>query len=332
MKVELPSVLRKEIESLRNFQIQPFQDPVADQVKDHVTLAARVRRVPVWIRLDPASYPFHPPELFLAENWSWGSISAFERQRRIGGLSTQVRWNRTLGLATLLRDLELAFGREPPTHHQPSVVRRQGNRLRERVRSAVDSLVVRLKKIRGWVRRGLVKRRLTKTTPVAQIRSDYQLLIEDKSSRIERYRQALAKLAKQGKKKQTEHEAAVHHGKLSEYQKFYEAQLQELEDLKDEARNMEAELALTEIEQEILDIRSGVDRSDHAWQREEVLQSVRDKRAKLRVSKRLAGVTQEAEDAEYLERGQQIEEVQNAKTGDAEATPVLLSHRPLPLD
>ena len=363
---ELPAAVRKEVEDLQGrFEIQ------SDKVLlDEVYLTARVRGVPIEIHFDLATYPSQPPRLTLDEEWSWSGLSGLGLARDIRGLESQKRWNRTLGAGSLLRELEKLFAREPPKRSRLIVLKR-----RRRERKRRRSLFARFW---GWLRslwnrifrRGLVQR------PGLEIRSGYEALIEEKASRVQRYREVLAKLESQWEMrkdkisdqqqtldrlarsrdealaastrivdelkaashtpeaikadeeyrqalatytdrsvdleeelerlKELEAEADGLHQKIRQHDSQLELLVDELEELREEARDVEAELTLTELEQELLDIRTGVSRSEAARQREKMLRSVRNKRAELKVTKRLAGVTQESDDLEYLKRAREV--------------------------
>ncbi len=382
---ELPAAVRKEIEDLRS----RFEIHSEKVLLDEVFLAARVRGVPIEIHLDLATYPGRPPRLTLDEEWSWSGLSGLGLAREIRGLECQERWNRTLGVGSLLRELEKLFAREPPKKSKLVFLkRRRLERRNER------SLLARAWK---WLRSvwNRILRRERAPRPGLEIRSGYEKLIEEKATRIQRYREALAKLEAQWEKRrdkisdqqeslerlarsreeaqaastriveelkaaghspeaikahagyrqalaaytdrsvdleeelerlrEDEGEADELHQKIRQHDAQLEVLVGELEELREEARDMEAELTLTELEQELIDIRTGVARADLARQREKMLRSVRAKRAELKVTKRLAGVARESDDLEYLQRAREVSAARDleAKLGlEAEGAPV----------
>ncbi len=177
----LPAALAREIEDdLGRFGVR--HAAAADQV----ILTAEVRGVPVVLYLDE-TYPAIPPRLELSTEWSWRG------GRRIRGLGSQERWNRTLGVGALLRELEQRFIDEPPT-----------KRRRRRPRTG---LLQRLRAFFAWIWNLL--RRLFGRAPVRPpaaalsdaIRSRYRQILDEKSARVERYKQAIARLMTQGRKK-----------------------------------------------------------------------------------------------------------------------------------
>lgn len=376
---EVPAAVRQEVEDLQGrFQIQSER-----VLLDEVFLAARVRGVPIEIHLDLATYPAQPPRLTLHEEWSWKRLPGLGLARDIRGLECQERWNRTLGVGSLLRELERLFALEPPKQSKLAFFKRR----RRKTKSERSVLA------RGWqwlqsvwnrvFRRGRAKRPGL-SRPGLEIRSSYEQLIEEKATRLQRYREALAKLEAQWEKRKgrissqqeslerlarsrdkalaqstrivdelkaadhslesikadvgyrqtlaTYTDRSVHleeelerlqeleveaddlHQKIRQHDAQLEVLVGELEELREEARDVEAELTLTELEQELIDIRTGVARSDLARQREAMLRSVRDKRAELKVTKRLAGVTRESDDLEYLQRAREMAAARDLET------------------
>ena len=178
----LPFALEREIEDLRRFRVR--HTAVADQV----ILAAEVRGVPVVLQLDQDTYPSEPPRLEIAGEWSRSG-----RGRLIRGLESQEHWNRTLGIGALLRELEQRFLDDPPKR-----------------RSKRGGPVAAAQAVAEWLRdlgRRLFGRRAAagageaaRAMPAA-LRARYQELIREKSSRVERYKQAVARLMTQWQRK-----------------------------------------------------------------------------------------------------------------------------------
>ena len=171
----LPAALEQEIEDLQQFGLR--HTAVADQV----ILAAEVRGVPVVLYLDRDTYPAEPPRLEIAREWL-----RRDRGRPIRGLQGQEQWNRTLGIGTLLRELEQRFIEEPP-RRKPE----PGGLIRA-LRSAWDRLKDLARRLFG--RRGAAE--VTSAMPAA-IRARYDEIIGEKTSRVERYKQAVAQLMTQ---------------------------------------------------------------------------------------------------------------------------------------
>ncbi len=172
----LPAALETEIEDLRQFGLR--HTAVADQV----ILAAEVRGVPVVLYLDRDTYPAEPPRLEIAREWLRS-----DRGRPIRGLACQEQWNRTLGIGALLRELEQRFVQEPP-RRKP-----EPGGLTRLLRSAWDWLKSVARRLFG--RRTAVAE-VNRAMPAA-IRARYDDLIDEKTSRVERYKQAVAQLLTQ---------------------------------------------------------------------------------------------------------------------------------------
>ncbi len=173
----LPAALKQEIEELGQFGVR--HTAVADQV----ILAADVRGVPVVLYLDRDTYPAQPPRLEIAREWLRS-----DHGRPIQGLECQEHWNRTLGIGGLLRELEQRFTQEPP--------RRQSKRLgglMRTLRSVFEWLVNLVRRIFG---RRAGASEITRAMPAA-IRARYDEIIGEKTSRVERYKQAVAQLMTQ---------------------------------------------------------------------------------------------------------------------------------------
>ena len=180
----LPAALEREIEELGRFRVRPAM------AGDRVILTTEVRGVPVVLTLDVDDYPARPPALEIAREWTGG-----RRGRPIRGLQSQDHWNRTLGIGTLLRELEQRYIDDPP--RRPS---RLG--LARFLRVAVDWLKNLPRRLFGD--RGTA----VSTTEVdmsvdmpGAIRARYREIIDEKSERIERYQQAVAQLMVQWQRK-----------------------------------------------------------------------------------------------------------------------------------
>ncbi len=176
----LPAALEQEIEELGHFEIRHTA------VADRVILTAEVRGVPVALHLDTDTYPAQPPRLEITREWTRG-----RRGRPIHGLEGQERWNRTLGIGTLLRELEQRFLDDPPKRPSP----RRGGLLRA-LRAFVDWLQGLFRRLFG----GRDAAEVTSAMPDA-IRARYRQVIGEKSERIERYQQAVAQLVTQWQRK-----------------------------------------------------------------------------------------------------------------------------------
>lgn len=173
----LPAGLQHEIEDLGQFGVR--HTAVADQV----ILAAEVRGVPVVLYLDKDTYPAQPPRLEIAREWL-GS----DRGRPIRGLDCQQQWNRTLGIGGLLRELEQRFVQEPPRRKPAS-----GGGLMRAIRSMFEWLANLVRRLFG---RRAAASEVTRAMPAA-IRERYDEIIGEKTSRVERYKQAVAQLMTQ---------------------------------------------------------------------------------------------------------------------------------------
>ena len=109
---ELPAPLRHEVR-----EVERCFGGRADLVVPGVllTLSALVRGVPVALSVDLACYPAAPPTVGVAAGWYWIHEDASIRQdRQVEGLRSIDGWNRTLGLAAPLRELEQLFRERPP--------------------------------------------------------------------------------------------------------------------------------------------------------------------------------------------------------------------------
>ncbi len=175
----LPAALEQEIEDLRQFGVR--HTAVADQV----ILAAEVRGVPVVLYLDRDTYPAQPPRLEIAREWLKS-----RRGRPIRGLESQEKWNRTLGVGALLRELEKRFIEDPPRPKPEHI----------------DGLIQAPRRIFEWLK-NLVRRIFGRRAagvgagmPTA-IRTRYQEIIGEKTSRVERYSEAVARLMTQWQRK-----------------------------------------------------------------------------------------------------------------------------------
>ena len=81
-------------------------------VDGHLRLRATVRGVRVLLVVDPEEHPRRPPEVsVLHRRFVHPLVSP---DGRVTGLSCLSAWNRTLGLGTVLAELERAFIEEPP--------------------------------------------------------------------------------------------------------------------------------------------------------------------------------------------------------------------------
>lgn len=172
-------------------------------VMDEVILSARVRGALVHLYLDNRTYPYEPPRLELARGWRW-QRQGYGRGRKIRGLDCQERWNRTLGIIALLRELEVRFREAPPERRS----RRSETRPRKTEsglwRRLVDWLRAVLRRLAGWFRR---RRRAAavaagKVTPEV-IRERYDEIIADKTAQVGRYRQAVSELVRLWQQKTT---------------------------------------------------------------------------------------------------------------------------------
>lgn len=195
---QLAEPLRREIERL------PGHYEVRQRaVMDQVILTARVRSVPVVLYLDTKAYPFAPPRLELAAGWTW-SRRGLGRGRTIRGLDSLERWNRTLGIVALLRELEKRFREEPPARSKRRAAARDAARRKDRFpifRALVHWLKALFSRLFGWLR-GRRRREAARgiATPET-IRARYDRVIRDKTSQVQRYRQAVSELVTLGQQK-----------------------------------------------------------------------------------------------------------------------------------
>ncbi len=193
-KTSLEGALGQELAELPgHYQIQHRA------VMDQVILTARVRSVPVMLYLDTKVYPFEPPRLELAAGWRWDR-PGYGRGRKIRGLDCLERWNRTLGIAAILRELEMHFREEPPARS-----RRAERADRDEDRFPAFRALVNW--VKALFRRLFVRRRQRKAaagvasgTPAA-IRAKYDAVIRAKSAQVQRYQQAVGELVILGQQK-----------------------------------------------------------------------------------------------------------------------------------
>ncbi|MEM7585415.1 MAG: hypothetical protein AAF560_18645 [Acidobacteriota bacterium] len=184
----LPAALEQEIVELGRFEIQHTR------VVDQVVLTAQVRGVPVIVTLDTDTYPAEAPRLEVAAEWSWSHGT------EIRGLWSQEHWNRTLGVGTLLRELEKRFGEEPPRRKTPRELRRAQRLGLRQTLGSWWTLFVR------FFSRLLGRKAQPETTAMSAavpdaIRARFEEIISDKTTRIERYKQAVVQLTKQWQRK-----------------------------------------------------------------------------------------------------------------------------------
>lgn len=169
----LPAELRRELERLpKHFEAHP------SRLFEEIVVEVKVRGVPVTLRLDAAAYPAEPPRLELGEEWH---SPLADRQGRIQDLTCLGRWNRTLGIGLVLRELEQNFRTTPPTRGE----------VRRRPRRSI------LKRLVRWLR--TLFRRTGKDGGLNpdEVRARYEDLIEEKADRVLRYRQAVDNLVAQ---------------------------------------------------------------------------------------------------------------------------------------
>ena len=169
---DLPNGLRDEIEALpAYFELR------SNRVLEQVVLDARVRGVPLTFYLDLGTYPQQPPRIELAKGWKWSEARA---DGQIEDLDCLKRWNRTLGLGSLLRELENRLRQSPAR--------------KPREQGYVTSLASRL---RGWIHRLLRSLRGQRGLQPEDIQQRYEELIVVKSDRLLRYREAVDQLVAQ---------------------------------------------------------------------------------------------------------------------------------------
>ena len=150
------------------------------RVLDQVILEATVRGARVTLYLNLDSYPEQPPRLELADPWRW---SAADSQGRIQNLTCLQRWNRTLQLSQLLRELEQRFRETPPVRSRRPTM--EGSRL---------------SRLWQWLRS--FWRRLRPGSDSEQLSPDairlrYQEIIQGKADRLARYQEAVDQLIAQ---------------------------------------------------------------------------------------------------------------------------------------
>ncbi len=182
----LPEAVAHEIEELGRFEVR--HTAVADQV----ILTAEVRGVPVVLYLDADSYPTEPPRLEIAREWLGTS-----RGRPIRGLECQEEWNRTLGIGALLHELEQRFAEDPPKRKS-----QRAGVIAQALRRLVEGLKSFARRLLG--RRGAASETAAATSDAAipdAIRARYREIIHEKTSRVERYREAVAQLMSQLQRK-----------------------------------------------------------------------------------------------------------------------------------
>ncbi len=175
----LPAGLEREIEELGHFRIRPVK------AADRIILTTEVRGVPVILTLDVDDYPARPPRLEISREWTGG-----RRGRPIRGLESQDHWNRTLGIGTLLRELEQRFVDDPP---------RQASR-----RGPLQLLRAAFAWLKELLRRLFGRRRAAAASDLPMpdaLRARYREIIDDRSKRIERYQQAVGQLMVQWQRK-----------------------------------------------------------------------------------------------------------------------------------
>ena len=349
----LPDSLAREIADLGRFELR--HTAVADQV----ILTATVRGVPVEMRLDQDTYPREPPTMAIASGWSWG-----RRDLQIEGLWSQEHWNRTLGLGTLLRELEKAFIEDPPRRRR----QREGG-LASRIRALFAWLRELPRKLFG-ARKPVPAEADLANMPEA-IRARYQELIGEKASRIERYKQAVTQLTRQWQRQtagieelgrevrqlesaqettleeansivdrlkaqgqelaeirqdrhyqrclaayesraveleesqerftELEQDAREHLEKIRDHETQLEALTDELEEMEDEFAEVTADLTTVELEKEIVDLRAGISQSESDEELTKLLRRFRKTKASVRITKEIADLDEDAQDAEYLD-------------------------------
>jgi hypothetical protein len=74
-------------------------------------LSLTLRGVPVRIVIDSARFPSDAPPIQVEGGWAHSLVRA---DGRVDGLQSQKEWNRTFGLAVLVRELNQRFLEEPP--------------------------------------------------------------------------------------------------------------------------------------------------------------------------------------------------------------------------
>ncbi|MEM7357032.1 MAG: hypothetical protein AAF657_39830, partial [Acidobacteriota bacterium] len=278
-------------------------------------------------------------------------------------------WNRTLGIGTLLRELEKQFVAEPPR----KIERREG-----------PDLLVRLwRRLTGWLAslwRRIFRRWRDEEDDEASlteaIRVRYQEVIVEKASRIERYKQAVAQLIAQRQRKigrleklgrtieqlekkqqrdlarakrnvellevqgktpaeikqdaeyvrcqedfaeraaeleeqherfaELEADADAHNEKVDDHKAQLEGMMDELQELRDEFAQVATDLTTVELEQEIVDLRAGVTRSEADEELQDLLRRFRKAKASVRITREAADRDDGAQDAEYLEVARRV--------------------------
>ncbi len=238
----LPAGLEQEIEELQQFGLQ--HTAVADQV----ILAAEVRGVPIVLHLDRDTYPTEPPRLEIAREWLRS-----DRGQPIRGLESQEHWNRTLGVGTLLRELEQQFIDEPPRR------RPEPGGLIRALRSALNWLKDLFSRLFG---RRRAAAEVTAAMPDA-IRARYDEIIGEKASRVERYKQAVAQLMTQWQRKTADLEKLGREiqalerdedARLAEAERLVDklkATGKTIEQIKDDARYQRSQSAYEELDDDL---------------------------------------------------------------------------------
>ncbi len=351
----LPADLAREIEELGHFDVRHTA------VADRVILTAEVRGVPVALHLDTDTYPAQPPRLEITREWTRS-----RRGRPIVGLESQEQWNRTLGIGTLLRELEQRFTEDPP--RRPSA-RRAG--LLRLPRAFFEWWAGVFRRLFG--RRDAAQ--VTSAMPDA-IRARYREIIGEKSARIERYQQAVARLVTQWQRKtadledlgeaiqhlerdekaklaeaeglverlkaagqtieqikedpryrrcltayeglaadleeererftELEDDAEEHLAKIQKHKAQLENLVRELEELEEESAEVAADLATVEVEQEIVDLRAGVARSDSDRELQKLLRQFRKAKAAVRITREAADLDENSLDDRYLDVARKV--------------------------
>jgi len=355
----LPEDLAYEVEELGRFAIR--HSAVADQL----ILSAEVRGVPIVMHLDVDTYPREPPTIEVSPDWDWG-----RHDGKILGLSSQERWNRTLGIGTLLRELEQQFIEEPPR--------------KRRKRRGAGGIRQRVVRFFGWLKR-LLRRRPSVRSARARvktgampeaIRARYQEIIRDKSSRIDRYKQAVSQIMAQGQHRvntfeklagemqqleqsqarrmveaerrvdslkaagksveeihgdvevrncrqayeadsvtleemrerfdELEEDVEQHREKLTDHAAQIEALESELQETRDEFAEVADDLTTVQLEQEIVDLQTGITRSEAERELEDLLRQFRKAKASVRITKEAAELDRDNQDSEYLDVARRV--------------------------
>ncbi len=109
---QLPPALRRELVELqRSFggRVEIVVPGVA------LVVRLRLRGAPLTLETDLDTWPDEAPTLTLDAGWFWVHEEArLSSNRKVVGLRTIDGWNRTLGLAAPLRELDSLFRQRPP--------------------------------------------------------------------------------------------------------------------------------------------------------------------------------------------------------------------------